>query len=69
MSIPNEAVEAASRAVPAGASIDQDDLRNILEAAAPVLMAQAWDEGRSAGFRDAYVDEEEEEDNPYRRQP
>lgn len=48
MNIPDEAVEAASAVVPAGASVDKDDLVAILKAAAPHIMAQAWDEGAEA---------------------
>lgn len=37
--ISDEAVEAAAQAVPAGASIDRHDLHEILEAAAPHMLA------------------------------
>lgn len=78
--ISDEAVEAAAKAVyhtsgrarqmPYSVAREacESEARAVLEAAAPHLMAAAWDEGRGAGFRDAYVDEEEEEPNPYRSQ-
>ena len=39
-----------------------DEARTILEAAAPHLMAEAWEEGHSAGRRDEYC----LDPNPYR---
>jgi hypothetical protein len=41
--IPDDALDAASAAVPAGTSVDKDDLIAILEAAAPHLaIAAHW---------------------------
>jgi hypothetical protein len=69
--IPASAVEAAARAIPAGASIDRDDVAVILEAAAPYIRAEvlrmaaahleygnpvsSWLEGR-ADEMEAYAD-------------
>lgn len=56
--IPDEAVEEAAKAIPAGASIDKEDVLAILEAAAPHMLMRAWDRGnRSALGRP----------NPYRK--
>ena len=73
MNISDEAVEAAlaaSRAYESQRSMDnaEKQMRAIVDAAAPFIAAEAWDEGRGAGFRDAYADEAEEEPNPYRSQ-
>lgn len=65
MTIPEEAVEAAKAAVRAHAHVELEAehliegvVRAALEAAAPHLMAQAWNDGRQAW--DNYDD-----DNPY----
>lgn len=49
--IPDEAVEAAFSRMPYQAAdyIDTDTMREILEAAAPHILADAWDEGVSDG--------------------
>lgn len=67
--IPDEAVRAAVRKLAylnsdSGDQLsDEDWARKILEAAAPHLMAAAWDEGHSAGRTDPYS----LEPNPYRK--
>lgn len=67
--IPDEAVEAALRVLPDGAGVyvNRDDLRAILEAAAPYIAAQAWDEAIEA--YKAWTWDDENIDplaNPYR---
>jgi len=73
--IPDEAVEAAAAEV---VRIFDGDFsgeasmvmaRRILEAAAPHLMASAWDEGELAGFTNAGADQwgYDQKFNPYRK--
>lgn len=67
MTIPDEAIEAAHKAWRAQAklpgTIFEYNLRAAIEAAAPIIAAQAWDEG-AAWTNDAgtYT----HDDNPYR---
>lgn len=85
--IPDEAVEAAAKAEAEEWIIDgtpwEDDfedhkavvrerMRIALTAAAPSLMALAWDEGYAGGKTDAYHEErgrDVETENPYRGHP
>lgn len=72
--ISDEAVEAAAKAVPAGASIEKDDLHSILEAAAPHMLADAWDEASGFVRSDTQIDQRIyvanriKQNNPYRSQ-
>jgi hypothetical protein len=51
VNISDEAVEQAQEQLDAmGVSVSKKYMRAALEAAAPHLMAQAWDEGQSAGY-------------------
>jgi hypothetical protein len=54
--IPDEAVEAAFAQLPPGAGVyvNRDDLRVILQAAAPHIASRAWDEGYVIGRGDEY---------------
>jgi hypothetical protein len=73
MTISDEAVEAAARAMAhlfdyqteAGKSHWRDKAKRTLEAAAPHLMVQAWDEGNIAGIFDL-PSEDHATPNPYR---
>jgi len=79
--IPDEAVEAAAAKLPAiwsSSPVYRDNLRAALEAAAPHLMAAAWDEGYLACVDDAFRDKElgktgqrleDGQQNPYRKAP
>jgi hypothetical protein len=52
--------------------VQRDDMRAALEAAAPHLMSQAWDEGEAAGQDNADSNrgyDIEHKRNPYRSQP
>lgn len=64
--IPDEAVAAAMNALidEAYRVVRWDEIRKALEAAAPHMLAEAWDEGRRGGllFPQRF-------DNPYRTQP
>lgn len=72
MNIPEAAVEAAAQAT----WDDVDYLQNYdyhkevtakaLEAAAPLLMAQAWDEGAEAAWSSPYKEWDDPTTNPYR---
>jgi hypothetical protein len=62
--IPEEAIEAAAKAFRETHFMD-DALMNALEAAAPHLMAAAWDEGYDAADYDA--PHSVKTDNPYRK--
>ena len=71
MNVPDEAVEAALKAW-SGTPLGGDALMNALEAAAPHLMAQAWEEGEHAGYMNRSAEERhglEPHTNPYRSQP
>ena len=66
--IPDEAVEAAAAKLPAiwsSSPVYRDNLRAALEAAAPHLMAAAWDEGYEQADYDA--PHSIKSDNPYRK--
>lgn len=72
MTVPDEAVEAAARAF-RDTHYMGDSLMAALEAAAPIIAAQAWDEGEEAGihnYRHAFlihqVEPRERIANPYR---
>jgi hypothetical protein len=69
MNIPDEAVEAAYEALPIDSYIaGLSHVRAMLEAAAPFLMAQAWDEGRKHGARYPYGERGlATDDNHYRK--
>ncbi|AYR00933.1 hypothetical protein PP636_gp40 [Arthrobacter phage Hestia] len=85
MSIPDEAVEAAAEELKRHVGVkDIYAARDILEAAAPHLMAQAWDAGHERGFWNGRLSEltvpydapdpligkqDAEANNPYRSQP
>jgi len=58
--IPDEAVEAAWDAF----SMGRESMRKALEAAAPHMLAAAWQKGRSAGQMDPY--DRYPAKNPYR---
>lgn len=66
--IPCEGVEAAMRAWGAKGEDQRRIVHCILEAAAPHLMAQAWDDGEDAGQsnNDAYKSGADVKSNPYR---
>lgn len=68
--IPAEAVEAAAEVAARREGYGWDEYREvareILEAAAPYLMAQAWDEGREEGYEAGRDRGAEEKPNPYR---
>jgi hypothetical protein len=53
-------------------TITNADIRHALEAAAPYLMAQAWDEGAEAGYqlaiRESPYSDYQAAENPYRSQ-
>ena len=81
MNIPDEAVEAAALAllerdygVRDWSIVTEqvkgnylDEARTALEAAAPHLMAQAWDEGERVGFEESFRDNDPRHTrNPYR---
>lgn len=67
--IPVEAVEAAHRAwreqAAQDGSIFEYNLQAALEAAAPYLLAEGWDEGRLA-YSERDMSRDEPLDNPYR---
>lgn len=78
--IPDEAIEAAKEAwfshtLKPGSLTLEDGMREILEAAAPHLMAAAWDEGSQSGYRWALIEgpwqepEEVAPRNPYKEAP
>ena len=75
--IPAEAVEAAAKRLashngtgPANWEWYANEAKAILEAAAPHLMAQAWDEGRKHGATYPYGERGlATDDNPYRTAP
>lgn len=69
MSIPNKAVEAAKKVAfeRYGSKPDTAYLRTILEAAAPHLLATAWDEGADNEFRRSVL-KQQHGTNPYRSQ-
>jgi hypothetical protein len=71
--IPAEAVEAAYAAInyPDRRAIDYDEIKIILEAAAPHMLAAAWDEGEQAGAMNHAAEEYPEVKditNPHRSQ-
>ena len=76
--IPAEAVEAAAKAIhEAGGFYKWEDpegwreqaanleARPALEAAAPYMLAQAWDEGYTLGYADCANKQESNRPNPY----
>jgi len=64
--IPEAAVEAAYSAPGAGSYVNKEYVRLMLEAAAPHMLAEAWDEGYQGCYgRYMY---EPVPTNPYRRQ-
>jgi len=77
MNIPTDAVEAAAKKLDelnsdAGDQLsDKDWALEILEAAAPFIAAQAWDEGEHAGYMNNSAEQRhgvEPHVNPYRSQ-
>lgn len=50
MNIPTEAIEAAAKALTGDYASTRSIARRVLEAAAPHMLAGAWDEGAIAGW-------------------
>jgi hypothetical protein len=68
MNISDEAVEAAAKAISRSLGLNlTDQARLALEAAAPHMLANAWDEGNIAGVFDL-PSEQHATPNPYRSQ-
>ena len=76
--IPAEAVDAAGEHLPTvwtGNPVYRAELVAALEAAAPYLMAEAWDEGSREGYKERALENDTTgrygnstvKDNPYRR--
>jgi hypothetical protein len=70
VNISDEAVEAALKVV--GEVTDAGFVRQVLEAAAPHMLAAAWDEGEADGLDNAASNRGfniEHKSNPYRSRP
>jgi hypothetical protein len=68
MNISDDAVEAAARAYTLAAPYlsTENALREALEAAAPHLMAEAWEEGADAEFQRSVM-KRQRDANPYKQ--